>query len=318
MKHYFIINPVAGKGKAETYIRPQIEVYAKRVGLDYQIHVTKAKGEAIEFVKAEAAKGEAARFYACGGDGTLFEVVNGAVGFENAEVAVIPLGSGNDFIRLFGTKEQFVSIPAQAEGTPVKLDVIKCGDVYAINQCSMGIDAEINAKQMHFSKMPLLTGEMSYIAASAVCFFGKLGSEFSISIDGGEFEKQNLLFAVSGNSRWYGGGFMPAPHAFPDDGLLDFVVVKNELSKIQLASFFAGYKQGKHLNLDVTSYRRGKKMTVKSETPAAVNIDGEVEIATERTFEIIEKAISFVVPRGAFYFDTIAADKEKYLNYAGK
>jgi hypothetical protein len=67
---------------------------------------TEKQGEGIEYVKNRAASGEEIRFYACGGDGTLYDVVNGAFGFKNVQVAVIPLGSGNDFIRLFGTKDE--------------------------------------------------------------------------------------------------------------------------------------------------------------------------------------------------------------------
>lgn len=132
-------------------------------------------------------------FYACGGDGTLYEVVNGAYGYPNCEVAVIPLGSGNDFVRLFGTKEQFCNVEAQVTGIPVELDVIKCGDKIAINQCSMGMDAEVCAKQSYFKKMPLMTGETAYVAAALQALCKKIGHEFTITIDDGEPIKQDVL-----------------------------------------------------------------------------------------------------------------------------
>mgnify|MGYP002229606815 FL=1 len=143
MKHVFIINPRAGKGKALELIRPQIEAYINEHNLDAEIHVPDSPHAAQDFIRAEASKGQPVRFYACGGDGTLFEAVNGAFGHPNAEVAVLPLGSGNDFIRLFGTQEQFLNIDAQVNGTALELDCIKCGDKIAINQCSMGVDAEV-------------------------------------------------------------------------------------------------------------------------------------------------------------------------------
>lgn len=309
MKHYFIINPTAGKGNASSVISPQIEAHAKDI--DKEIHVTKERGEATEFVRkaAEEAKGEPVRFYACGGDGTLYEIVNGAVGFENAQVAVIPLGSGNDFIRLFGSKEQFLNVRAQIEGRPIQLDVIRSGDEYAINQCSMGIDAEICAKQRHFSKLPLLNGETSYIAAMVTCFLKKMDNKFTITIDDEEPFTDTVFFAVSGNSRWYGGGFMAVPLALPDDGLLDFVIVKKNTSKLKLLPLIGKYKKGQHLGWDITKYVRGKKMHVKSSKLAAVNVDGESDYVYERTFEVIEKGITFVVPSTASYFDDIASGK---------
>ena len=128
MKHIFVINPAAGQGKALDFIRPKIEEICKKEALDYEIYVTEKKGDGIEYVENKAKSGEEIRFYACGGDGTLYDVVNGAFGYKNAQVAVIPLGSGNDFIRLFGTKEDFLNLEDQINGVPVEFDVIKCGN----------------------------------------------------------------------------------------------------------------------------------------------------------------------------------------------
>ncbi len=310
MKHYFVINPAAGKGKAATMVEPQIREFMKaHPDFDCVIHVTKSKGEAIEYVREHASLGEPCRFYACGGDGTLFEVVNGAVGFGNAEVAAVPLGSGNDFIKLFGNTAQFTNINSQVQGTPVKLDLIKCGDVYAINQCSMGLDAEVCAKKDIFMKMPLFNGETSYVAAVFYCFFKKCGTRFNVKIDGDEEFSKKVLFAVAGNSRWYGGGFMPCPLAMPDDGELDFVVVEKRSNRFALLTLLGKYKKGLHLDWPITYYKRGKKMTVKSEELSAINVDGEVYYDRERTFEIVEKAVSFVIPSNASYFEDIASGR---------
>jgi len=299
MKHIFIVNPVAGKGDGKNFIIPQIEIACKSANVDYEIYITKACGDAIKYVKDRAATGETLRLYACGGDGTLFEVVNGAVGFSNVEIAIIPLGSGNDFIRIFGTKETFLNIPAQLEGTVIDLDVIKCGDKYAINQCSMGLDGEICAKQAHFKKF--INGESSYMAALLYCFLRKVKSTFTITIDDNPSFTKDVLFAVSGNSRWYGGGFKGTPLAIPDDGLIDFVVVEKDVNRFQMLTLLNKYKAGQHLDWNRTTFKRGKKMTICSEKLAAVNIDGECEYVYEATFEIIEKAVKFVVPSTSSY-----------------
>ena len=102
MKHIFIINPTAGKGKAAKKIIPVINSYCKTHKLDAQLYVTKFSGDGMKYVEEIAKRGEPVRFYSCGGDGTLYEVVNGAYKYPNAEVACLPLGSGNDFARLFG------------------------------------------------------------------------------------------------------------------------------------------------------------------------------------------------------------------------
>lgn len=142
MKHIFILNPAAGKGRAGRTFLPKIIETAKRLGVDYEIHRTIAPGDARHFVKtrceanisgageAESRAGVAGeggedvlRFYAVGGDGTLNEVANGAYGYDRVEIAMIPAGTGNDFPRSFGELKYFEDIEAQilGEGRPVDL-----------------------------------------------------------------------------------------------------------------------------------------------------------------------------------------------------
>lgn len=308
MKHIFVINPCAGKGKnkAANIIKPLIEKFFANYDEPYEIHETTAPYEGIDFVKNYPVGEETVRFYACGGDGTLFEVVNGAYGKENVQVAVIPLGSGNDFIRLFGTKEMLIDIEAQVKGTPIQLDVIKCLGKIAINQCSMGLDAEVCASQAKFKKIPFINGEAAYTVALLYSFIGKMKSIFTVQFDDKEPFTLPTLFCYCGNSRWYGGGYMAAPHAMPDDGLLDFVHVQKNMPRVKLLPLINKYKSGEHLDWDITTFARGKKLTIHSDKPAAVNIDGECEYVNDCTFEIVEKGITFVVPATSWYFEKVA------------
>lgn len=299
MKHIFVVNPEAGQGKnrAMDYIKPLIEKVCAENNLEYEIYPTTGKGDGIRFVKERAASGEKLRFYACGGDGTLYEVVNGAYGFENVQVAVVPLGSGNDFIRPFGTKEQFLELEDQVNGVPCKLDLIKCDDEIAINQCSMGMDAEVCAMQGKIKKFPLVTGEGAYYIGCIYAIMKKFKNRFTITVDDGEPKTMDALFCFVGNARYYGGGFKAAPLAQPNDGLLDFVVVESRISRAKLASLLNKYKRGEHLDWDITNFKRGKKLVIHADTPAAVNVDGECKFVTDTSFELIEKGITFVVPR---------------------
>ena len=297
MKHIFIINPVAGNGIDHITYSEKIKKAFSELGIeDYEIHVTTGVGNANEFAKEKVKTGEHIRFYACGGDGTLSEVVNACAEHKNAEVAAIPLGSGNDFIRIFGSKEDLLDLKAHINGTPMEFDLIKYGDQYAINQCSMGLDAEVCAKQADFKKIPFLSPETAYTVALLYCFIGKMKNTFTIQFDDDEPFTKDVLFCVVGNSRWYGGGYMAAPKALTYDGLLDFVVVEKNCSRLTLLGLIAPYKRGEHLEWERTHFKRGKKITIKSTKPSAVNFDGEVKIVTEATFNIVEKAIKYVVP----------------------
>ncbi len=301
MKHIFVVNPQAGQGKnkAMDFIAPKIRKVCADNNLEYEIYPTKAKGDGIDFVKKRAASGEELRFYACGGDGTLYEVVNGAYGFDNVEVAVVPLGSGNDFVRYFGTKEDFLVLEDQVNGVACPLDLIKCGDEIAINQCSMGMDAEVCAMQGKIKKLPLVTGEGAYGLGCLYAIATKTKNRFTITIDDGEPMTLDALFCFIGNASYYGGGYKAAPLALPDDGLLDFVVVESVSSRAKLLGLLKPYKAGEHLSWDITHFNRGKKLTVHAAVPAAINVDGECQYVTDATFEIVEKAMKFVVPRGS-------------------
>ena len=128
---------------------------------------------------------------------------------------------------------------------------------------------------------------------------------FTIKIDDEEEFTANVLFCLAANSRWYGGGYFAAPKALTYDGELDFVIVKKDCLKLYLLYLLGQYKKGKHLDWERTVFRRGKKITIKSDNESAVNIDGEVRFGKETTFEIVEKGIKFVVPACSDFMERV-------------
>lgn len=302
MKHLFIINPNAGKGKAFETVMPKIKEATAERNIEYKVYVSKSSQDTHDYCKRIGESGEETRIYACGGDGTIYDIVNAVYGYDNIEFAAVPLGSGNDFIRLFGTKEQFADIGAQMDGTAIKIDAIKCGDRIAVNQCSMGFDAEVCSKQADFKKIPWLTGESAYTASLVYCLKSKTSNRFTVTIDDGEPITDNFVFAFCGNSRFYGGGYQAAPYAVPDDGLLDFSIVR-AMKLPRLITQIGNYKKGRHFKWPETTYVRGKKMTIHSDIPASVNVDGECDLVTDSTFEIIPSAFSFVIPTTSSYIE---------------
>lgn len=308
MKHLFVINPNAGKGKAFEIVMPKIKEAVADRGTDYEVYVSSSSQDTHDYCKRACESGEQIRIYACGGDGTIYDVVNAIYGYDNVEFAAVPLGSGNDFIRLFGTKEQFADIGAQIDGTAIKIDAIKCGDRIAVNQCSMGFDAEVCSKQADFKKIPWLTGESAYTASLLYCLKSKTSNHFTVTIDDGEPITDDFVFAFCGNSRFYGGGYQAAPYAVPDDGLLDFSIVR-AMKIPRLITQISNYKKGRHYNWPETTYIRGKKMIVHSDEPASVNVDGECDLVTDSTFEIIPSAFSFVIPTTSSYIEDRKSEK---------
>jgi len=146
MKHVFIINPAAGKQDSTVEVAAAIRAVCVERGLDYDILTTEYPRHAVELVKKKAVEycGQAIRFYACGGDGTLNEVAAGAAGLANVSITHYPCGSGNDFIKLFGADcQSFKKLENLIDGKDVALDYIESDCGVCINVFSVGLDARI-------------------------------------------------------------------------------------------------------------------------------------------------------------------------------
>ncbi|SDN24432.1 diacylglycerol/lipid kinase family protein [Acetanaerobacterium elongatum] len=299
MRHIFIINPVAGKGKHVTALIETIHTVCKEKGADYGIYITKAVGDAAEFVKSTCEAGGETRFYACGGDGTLSEVVAGAYGYSNAQVAVVPCGTGNDFVRSFAGVP-FHDIAAQLAGDVHHLDLIKTNHGICTNLCSIGFDSAVCMNMVRYKKMPLVTGSMAYIMAIIQCFFfQRLGNTLTLTIDGETLPTEDFAIGVCGNGMCYGGGFYAAPRASLEDGLLEIVMVR-KINRARFLKLIGTYKNGKHLDdknfSDVVFYTRARSLHISSAQDAVVNYDGECEVTREMSAEVLPGAIAFSLP----------------------
>ena len=297
MKNVFIINPKAGKRSSAERLTQQIEQICGQNGIPYEICVTQKKGEGTEIARRFAQSGEEVRVFACGGDGSAFDVLNGIAGYENAAMGIIPCGTGNDFLKYFETTAPFSSVEAQLDGIEYRLDVIRCGERYCLNQASMGLDAQVCAHKDKFNRLPFVGGQLAYVLALLYCFFSAIKNRFTVQIDQHPEIEGDFLLAVAANGRFYGGGFESAPLARTDDGLLECMAVQS-VSRLRILSLLKKYEKGQHLNLPICHYRQGKVMRVASRKPTVVNLDGEVFDGTQAKFEILPAFVRFVLPKG--------------------
>ncbi len=293
----FIINPKAGKQSSVQWLTDQIERVCRQLHQPYEICITKQKGDGTTIARSFAQSGQPVRMFACGGDGSAFDVLNGIAGYDNASMGIIPCGTGNDFLKYFGQPHLFSSLEAQLCGDECRLDVIQCGERYCLNQASMGLDAQVCAHKDKFNRLPLVSGQLAYILSLLYCFFSAIRNEFTVTVDGAVVNQKDCLIAVAANGRFYGGGFQSAPNAVADDGLLECMVI-DSVSRLRILSLLKKYEQGKHLNLPICHYRQGKTMQVQSSKPTIVNLDGEVFEATSATFQVLPEFIRFVLPKG--------------------
>ena len=295
MRYVFIINPTAGKGKGVELLTPLIENYFADKDVNYKIIITSAQGEAKTVAKAEAAVGDEVAVFACGGEGTCFETVNGIVGHNNVHFGVIPCGSANDFLKYFGDKSHFLDIENMVNGAPLSIDLIKAGENYCINQCSVEMDAMVADDMVLFKRLPGVSGPMAYNLAVVKTFLRKLGITARLKIDGVSKGDVRCLFAVCANGPVYGGGYISAPYADPADGKLEYTII-DCMSRFKVPAFLKVYSKGAQEGKKYCKMGKCSVMEIESDKPIPVNFDGEIVRMKSIRFEIVEKALKFIIP----------------------
>jgi len=291
MDHVFIINPVAGRGKALKFVS-EIRSYFKGENAKYTVKVTKYPRHATEIAREYARKG-AKRIYSVGGDGTLNEVVNGLVG-EKSSLGVLPGGSGNDFLR--SVTNNFDNILDRTiSGSEKNIDVGRVNDKYFINISSMGFDAQVAYTANRLKKSGPIKGGLAYSIAIFAAILKSESYKLDISIDNEEFSNDTLLTAVA-NGLYYGGGMKPAPSARIDDGLFDICLI-NRKSIFEILKFFPKLIKGVHGEIEGVSFYKCKRIEIESGKNIPLNIDGDVEIVNKALFEIAPEGISLIIPK---------------------
>ncbi|MBR5730952.1 MAG: diacylglycerol kinase family lipid kinase [Firmicutes bacterium] len=297
MKHIFILNPAAGNGYAEKVLQPQIITYLKTTDLDYEIHRSLNKEEIGSYVRQRASAGEPIRFYALGGDGTLCDVANGAIGFPNAAVGVFPCGTGNDFVRNFTEKQNFLDTARQVAGKTVSIDLIKCGDTYSINMLNIGADCEVVARagQLRGGSIAYLRGVLEILPK---------GPRYRMAYraDDSEETEEDILLCAIANGHFCGGGFKSSPKASLNDGNLD-VLIARPVKGFKLMKLLAKYRMGTHLEdpsgREIITHFKTKSFKLRAIDKVNVSVDGEVFPFTEAEITSVPGAINFIIPDGS-------------------
>lgn len=130
-----------------------------------------------------------------GGDGTLNEVASGAAGFPNLAITAYSGGSGNDFVRLFSEPAAFSDLERLLDAKEVTFDMIRCNDDYALNICSVGLDARIGTDVARYKRLPLLQGFRAYVASTVVNVVRGIAEHYVVEICGETVDAQQTMIA---------------------------------------------------------------------------------------------------------------------------
>ena len=300
MKHLVIFNNAAGEGHAKEYL-PNVEYSFE--GLDYEIHLTQRPGEATTFLKTYLANyKEPIRVYACGGDGTIYECVNGVYGHSNVELAVYAIGTGNDFVKMYGGKEKFSDLIKIIKGEAVEIDLTKIkSDVstapyYSINVINFGFDAIVGAVGNLYKEQ----GKKDpYSKALLPAILRGRFNKINVYADGEKISKKKMLLCTLAQGQYVGGKFHCAPRSNNTDGLIDICLL-HTMSLFGFLGILNPYTEGKHFDLPKYAskvvYRQAKTVKFDADKEFDVCVDGEMIRGKSFDVEILPKALKFVVP----------------------
>ena len=274
MKRVFIVNPIAGNGKA-IKIGKALEEICDSENLNYELVYTTGINSARELARKYCSEYRENIVYAVGGDGTLNEVVNGIVNSDTI-LGVIPAGTGNDFYKMIKTNS----------GDIVKIDIGKVNERYFVNIASLGIDAKIAARA-NALKSKIVASNLSYYLSILLEIINLESIE--LKIDEGSKNKNVTMMAVC-NGAYYGGGFNIAPNASIHDGMFDIYEVA-EMNRLQALKLFRLLIKKEHETSDLINHWKTDYLKVESSIPLICNIDGEIIVDNKFIFDNIENGI---------------------------
>ena len=294
-KHIFVVNPIAGGGADLPALRRQVE----ELNVPFEIYVTEAPGDATRFVKERARTGEALRFYACGGDGTLKEVTQGAVGIDGISITCYAIGSGNDFVRVWGGREVFRDLKALTGAEDRVVDAISVNGEVCINACHFGFDSTVADTMNTVRSKKIIGGKNAYTTGVIKGLISGMKHKAVITADGEVLCSDTFLLCSVCNGGYVGGGYRCAPYSLQDDGLLEVCLVK-PVSRLKFLQLMDAYREGKHLEdprfKSLIMYRRSRTVEVRSGPGFAVSLDGEIMKAPEIRISVLPAALRFAVP----------------------
>jgi diacylglycerol kinase family enzyme len=292
--------------------------FQKRLMQDPLIHISRFPRDAIAVIKnyfKELGSDEIVRVYAVGGDGILFDCLNGVVGLSNAELAIVPYGKTNDVVRAFGEQkdELFRDISLQATSPTIPTDIIYCGSVYALNFCTVGVESDALMKTLELNKaLENRKGVFRWLNDALYLIWYYLGGiqaafnkpvinqHYTLTIDGEHLTGKYCSINIA-NGPCYGGDKTAVVTAVPDDGFLDALFFKST-KPLKILREMVPYTKGQYTNfVGDFIWKRVKKVAIRSDAPLYLDLDGEVFFDTNITVEVVPAAVKIVAVKGLKY-----------------
>lgn len=300
LKTLLVLNPVAGKGKGKKSY-PFVLARLKENFEHVDARTSEYAGHIYEIGREAAAAGYQ-RIITIGGDGTLFELINGLYtdGEPKQEIklGMIPAGTGNSFLRDFGDVDPKSCLEAVLKGTTREVDLVefqyqkegKTTTQHFINIVGVGLIADV--LKLTNEKLKWM-GRFSYGMAVLIRLFRGMNNTYNIIVDGTKHQFKNSALVIS-NSKFTGGGMRIAPMADPFDGKVDLVIF-NQVNRREILSIFLNVFKGTHVNHPKVTLLKGSHIEVRPEPPLLLMGDGELLDHTPLTMKVLPGELSILI-----------------------
>jgi YegS/Rv2252/BmrU family lipid kinase len=300
-----IVNPKAGSGHG-LKDWPSISNQMNNSGIEFSCMFTEHKYHAVELTVKAIAKGFR-KIVAVGGDGTINEIVNGIfiqkiVSTEEISLAVIPTGTGNDWMRMYGIPKTYTdAVQSLVNHHTVLQDVglISYYDTkilqkrYMANAAGMGFDAMVNRKFNRLKDEGKI-GKRLYITCTMKELFSYRSRRFKVVVDDNVLFDDEVFSVTVGIGKYNGGGMIPMPNAVIDDGLFDITVIKR-VNMLNVLWHFRKLYNGKLYNYSKVIAAQGRNITIETFPESPIEIDGEALGYSTFTFKLVPRSIKVVV-----------------------
>lgn len=312
-----IVNSFAASSKAASLWR-RAEERLKSDGIDFEAYFTGESGNATTLTY-NACSGGCRKLLAVGGDGTVHDVLGGIMAFidrdtsatlEDFTLAVIPVGSGNDWIKTAGVPKDIVEAAALLKnGTISKQDVVKVSLLdpsalpeqkvkevsYMANVGGVGLDARV-CEMVNAAKKQGKRGKILYLGALIYNIIHRSSLLAKVLCDGKEVFNGAYLSMAFGIGKYSGGGMRQTPGAVADDGLLDMTIIP-DLPLMKIAREASKLFDGRFLTVPELVTARSKSILVLPEDDnALIEVDGEVIGPAPVRFDILERQLNILIP----------------------
>lgn len=306
-KVHAIVNPHSGHGKAGKRW-PNILEYLQTLGFDVTWQLTERRWHAYEIAK-KYTEGGATLIISVGGEGVMNEILNGMfAGSRGAgrlpTLAMIPIGTGTDLSRTLHIPKEFHgAVDIIKNGREMKMDTglmffqhgSKNWSRYFINASDAGLGGSVARISNSIPKA--LGGFLTFLLSSLAALLSFKRMQMNIWVDGKLVDSGLITIVGALNGQFFGGGMHAAPMAVVDDGMMEFIYVKDTTFFKFLSKVLARVYEGKHLEYHKVHVQRGKELIIEGRRSFLSDVDGEVEKADKITVKVLPKSVGFIVKK---------------------